>query len=573
MMIMRFKRLAAMGGILLSFLSFQTPLHSIWGPSQTISNPAIFQNFDYQGVLVANPQGNAISVWVDAFSTAYPFPPSDTVSAISGAFFQRNVGWLPPQNISSLEESEFGGPLFAFNGDPDVAMNSTNYAVVVWESILINEASPNIVAAAVRDPVTGIWGPSVVLSNNSDDSNILAENTNVSLNEAGTALASWRNLNENNDFMFCSASFLPLGGTWTTPVNFAAFTTNSNDGKATPYINQSGNAVVTWQGRDANNNYNIQVVTFNAVTNTWSSVTTLDTDTTANIISQDPRCKMDPNGNAVVVWQNEGAVNTSFFNGLTWGPVVTIGTCIPQSDEDGPDMAVDLMGNFTVTWTDLNNNIATSFRLPNGSWSAPQIISTPGTINVFDPFQSSKTLAVNPAGDLMQVWFSGDTTMIIQSAFKPFGQPWQAPEVVDASNDYSFDGDSLSVGLANCGFAVADWETANQLLVKAALHENLSFPGNGSPTVTHCCSKFAAQEFCVDIIQVAPNPCAAAFNLYCNGVLFATLPNNGANPLTFTIPSCKKSPCTFTVTSVSAFGIESLPVPVTLLPCPCKEHR
>jgi hypothetical protein len=566
---MRLKCLLGISGMFICLLSAQTPLHGIWGPSQTISNPAIPQDFDYQALLIVNPQGNAISIWTDAFSIAYPdqTPPNE---AISSAFYLRNVGWQPPQNVSSLEESPFGGPLFGANNDPDVDMNSSNYAVAVWESTLELEIGADVVAAAARDPVTGIWGPTVVLS----DVDFLSENINVSLNDAGTALAAWRNLEiPENTFQFFSASFLPFGGTWTPPFNFpSSFFPDSGDGKPCPFINPSGNAVITWQARDANLNFNIQAVTFNVLTATWSAITTLDTDTAGDNISEDPRCRMDPFGNAVAVWQNEGSVNTSFFNGTFWGPIVTIGTCQSQDGFDGPAIVVDLMGNFTVTWTDLSNNIVAATRPPNGIFSAPQIISTPGTTNFFSPFQSSKPLAVDaPTGDLMQVWFSGDA--IIQSAFKPFGLPWQTPEIVDASNDYSEVDSSLSVGLANCGFAVADWETGDNLLVKAALHENLLFPANANPTVTHCCTEFATQEICVDIFELTPNPCAAAFNIYCNGVFIATVPNNGISPLTFTIPSCKKQHCNFTITSVSAFGIESVPVPVTVLPCPCKKHR
>jgi hypothetical protein len=561
-----FSHLLAMASMLLGLLSAN--LHGTWEPSQTISNPAFPQVVDlYGGVLIVNPQGNAISVWVDNSNPVFPTP-GLLQETISSAFYLRNFGWQAPQNVSSLALNQFGKPLFGPNADPDVGMNSSNYAVAVWESSFNDVNFPNVVVAATRDPQTGLWGPTTILSDQSG--NFFPQNINVSLNEAGTALASWRTTDENSadPDQFVQASFLPLGGTWTTPVNFARFFFNPGDGKATPYINENGNAVVIWQGRDADRNFNIQVVTYKAATNTWSPVTTLDTDTISLFISEDPRAKMDPSGKAVAVWQNEGAVNTSFFNGTFWEPIITIGTCLVQDGFDGPDIAVDLQGNFTVTWTDLDGNIVAAARLPNGSWSAPQVISIPGTFNFFDPFQSNKTLAVNPAGDLMQVWFSEDT--IIQSAFKPFGQPWQAPQVVDASGDYDELRISLSVGLANCGFAIADWETFGNTLVKAAINENLLLPANAQ--VSTCCEKFATQTVCVNFFTVTPDPCAASFNIYCNGVLFANIPNTNTNPLTLTLPICNKLQCIFTITAVNAFGVEGDPVPVRVVPCPCKKR-
>jgi hypothetical protein len=565
-----FKRFVTMGVILISHLS--TQLHSLWGPPQIISDPSIPVEEFFFAPLVANPQGNAIAIWTYEFSPIYG-PTQPGISAtIATAFYLRGQGWQLPQLVSSQQDNGFGSPLFRDNGDPDIAMNSSNYAVAVWESVLNNIDEPRIVVAAVRDPTTGMWGPNVIL-NTDLTSNFDDENINVSLNEAGTALAAWRETNENapDPSQYTVASFLPRGGTWTTPFLFAPYFFSTNDSKPVPFINPSGNAVISWQGRDSDFNDNIQVSTFNVLTNTWSPVTTLDTGVGENSTSQDPQCVMDTNGNALVIWQNQGAVNTSYFNGIVWGPIVTIGTCIPQAGNDGPDIVVDTFGIITATWTDLDNNIVSATRFTNGVWTAPVIISIPGTDNAFSAFQSNKPLAVNLAGDVMQLWANLDPT--IQSAFKPFGQPWQPPEIADPSSD--FNEFSISVGLANCGFAVAAWRSAGDdaVFMFGAVHENLLFPGTAIPTVAHCCTKFATQEACVDIIEVAPNPCAAAFNIYCNGVFVATLPNTGANPLKIAFPSCKKSLCIFSITAVNSDGFESTPVPVTVVPCVCKTER
>jgi hypothetical protein len=567
-----FNRFATKCGMLVCLLSFQPHLQSVWEPATVISNPATPQVVDLYGVLKVNPQGNALAIWNDLGNPVFA-PPFDPFNAtIQTSFFQRGVGWGPPVIISNLQMNEAEKPLYNAQGDPDIGLNSSNYAVAVWEASFNMDNFPQVVVGTFRNPISGSWAPVSILSDQSG--NVLAENINVSLNEAGLALAAWRDHDEISNVMSVGVSFLPQNGIWTPFFDLQSFVPVPGDGKPWPSLNPSGNAAVTVQGSDENDNFLIIAATYNALTNTWSPNTILDSDA-GLLLSEDPRCAMDPTGHAVAVWQNEGNVRTSYFNGTAWEPFITIGNCNVQLGFDSTDIVVDPQGNYTVTWTGVNFDIQTSFRLPNGTWSAPQVISTPGTSNFFNPFQSEITLAVNPIGDLIQVWFSTPNvftglspdqtaTEMIVSAFKPFGQPWQAPIVVDASGDYNNDHHTLNVGLANCGFAVADWQTFGNTLVKASINQNLPSAGLTPNAVVArtCCDKFGMQTQCVAFIEIAPNTCALFFNIYSNGVLVATVPNTFTSTMEVIVPICNKKKSVFTITSVNFSGIEG---PQTLI--------
>jgi hypothetical protein len=563
------KPLALCSAVLLGLLSFQPSLQSTWEAPVVISNPDIPQatgSSFFEPVLKVNPPGNAIAVWVDAYSTVFD------ETAITTAFYQQGSGWQAPVVISSLTTNCNGDPSFFDQEAPDIAMNSTNYAVAVWDGIDNSECdiltnSPmlqpdiSVIFASTRS-ATGIWTFNGIISNEDYE----AYFANVSLNEDGTALAAWVNQDDDGD-TFIAASFLPFGGSWATQTNFTSFLNlNPGDGKPYPFINSLGNAVITWQGRSTATNYAIQ-----AVTNTlgiWSAVATLDTNTDGNL-SQDPRCALAANGNGVAIWQNDFSVNAAFFNGTSWGSISSLGTTAIFYNNDGPEVVVDPFGNFTATWTS-DGNVIMSASTSNGTWSVPQAISTSGTLNGFDPYQSQETLAVNQQGDVIAIWYSLEDSEAAQLAqpslgsiisnYMPFGAPWGTEETVADPSD-SFDSGSLNVGLANCGFAVALWQNGDDSLVYASVNENLNVPLD--PIALQCCQKGVSGKRCVNILTWTQDPCVLYYNIYCNGTLIAVVVNTGG-ALQFVDPSVCSN-CVYTISAVSALGFASDPVSFTVL--------
>lgn len=551
---LNFKKLwASCSALAFGLLLVSAPLNGVWQDPVVISNPNIPQDEDSVPVLKVNSIGNAIAIWTDEFSETFRGE-----TAITTAFYQQGGGWQAPVVISGFQVVCDAEPLYSDQGNPDIALNASNYAVAVWQGIL-NEcdstalsAGDGVILATTRS-TAGIWGLPEIISNQSNT----ADNANVSLNEAGTALAAWRN-DDNSGSFIISARFLPFGGSWGPTHNFGNFPVFSGEGKPYPFINPSGNAVITWQGQTAPGTLAIQAATYNGA---WSSVSTLDTNTSD--LSENPRCAMAPSGKAVAIWQNDGEIRASFFNGTVWSSFVTLdnNAALILAD-DGPIVVVDPFGNFTATWTD-DDHIIKSSSTSTGTWSTPVTLSSPLTVNSFDPFQSQETLAVNTNGDVIAIWHrdlldvqvTQPDDRAILSAYKPFGLPWRPEEFVAIPSD-GFGDNTLNIGLADCGFAVALWQNAEDELVYAAINENLLLPTD--TRALRCCQKHTSGKRCINILTWTPDDCVLFYNVYCNGVLIATVTNVG-EPLQFIDPLVCRN-CVYTVTAVNIYGFEGDPV-------------
>lgn len=547
---------------LLTIGLIQASLYGAWNqPPDLVSNPLVSANSPNGPVLRVNPLGNAIAVWATSFDSL-PFDDSTIVSA----YYARGLGWFPSQIISSLA-MEFGDPVYVSQGDPSIAFNSTGYAVAVWEGIHNNEDFAQTIIAARRNS-NGNWDPVEIIGDDTGD--FFSTDPNVSMNEAGTTLAVWttEDLNTFNDHT--TVSFLPFGGSWTTPFLFPGEAGQAQDSsKPYGFINPSGNAVVVWLARDVIDQsiWHISAGTYNVGTNTWSSPVNLDTaQFLGDIFQPTPRCGMDAAGNAVAIWTaNEvtGPVaKAAYFNGTAWESSITLGPSASSGISSAADVVIDLNGNATAVWEGPFPDflVYTSSRLSNGTWTAPQAISTPGADSTFNPFMSFEPLAVNPEGNVIAIWVeSFGVTDIIRSAYKPFGQDWRAPETVfDAG---ALDTDSYNVGIASCGFAVALWFEGNDLnTINATENENLLLVQN--PIVAKCCQKGVIQTKCVNLLTWTSDPCAIAYNIYCNGVLLATVLNTGL-PLHFIDQNVCRT-CVYTISVINVFGFEGDQVPFVL---------
>lgn len=548
----------------------QSCIYAVWQDPVVVSNPAIPTAGVSTCVLKVTPQGNAISVWLN--DTSFTFPGDTNVA--SSYYDRASNTWTPAEIISSLALNSANKPKYTAQGDPDIAINSTGYAVAVWEGEFSEEPNfPSVVFATTRSS-SGVWDPNItILSDQSGD--FFSDQVNVALNEAGTALSTWRqNDNDTGDDRI-AFSFLPFGGSWTTPVFSPPFPGTGGQGKPYPFLNPSGNGVVSWKGRVTQGPvYSIQAATYDVGTNLFTTVT-LDTAVGTNNLSEDPRCAMDANGNAVVIWQNTQMVKTSYFNGTSWEAPIVLGPCRIFLDFNSPAVVMDLNGNITATWTASDDSIKSSSRPFGGTWSTPVTLSEPGDEGGFNVFQSTETLSVNTEGDVIAIWLAFATADpgltsgrlgqplpldTIFSNYKPFSLEWRPQELVDQPTDGVIM-NSLNIGLASCGFAVAMWQSDDTNLVYAAINENLILVQD--PTVVRCCTQFATQKRCVNVLTWAPDDCVFSFNIYCNGILIANVINTGGSLQFVDSNSCRN--CEYTISAVNFFGAEGDQVPFVFL--------
>lgn len=543
-------------------LSSQALIYSTWNqPPDLVSNPTISAWSISGPVLRVNPQGNALAVWPTVPDTE-PYFETQIVSA----YYVRGFGWQPQTTISSLALNEFDKPLYTAQGDPGLDFNSTGYAVSAWEGEYSTGNFANVIIATVRNS-SGYWEPVQVIADDSGD--WFNTDPSVSLNEAGTALVVWTAENLDTFRDHTTVSFLPFGGSWTAPFNFPG-DAGQPQGNSKPYgdIDPSGNAAVVWVARDVNDQtfWHISAATYNAGTDTWTPPVNLDTFQ-GNIFQLTPRVAMDAAGHAVAVWtadEDAGSVaKAAYFNGTLWEAAITLGPSDEAAVFSGADVVMDLSGNATAVWGGPFPEyvIYASSRLPNGTWTAPQVISTPGLENTFAPFMSQEPLAVNPEGDVIATWVEFGSE-IVKSAFKPFEQDWRAPETVFNGGD---EGHFLylNIGLASCGFAVDLWWQQGEDdvdFIYATENENLLLLQN--PTAIRCKHSSAAQKRNLNILTWASDPCALSYNVYCNGVFVANVPNDAEIIKYVDALPCKNQCSNYTVTIVNIYGFEGDPVPV-----------
>jgi hypothetical protein len=178
--------------------------------------------------------------------------------------------------------------------------------------------------------------------------------------------------------------------------------------------------------------------------------------------AETPQVAVDPQGNAVAVWRR--------FNGMNFivqGAARPAGSGVWQVPVDlsvagqsaySPDVALDPQGNAVAVWNRSNgtNNIVQGAVRPAGSgvWQAPVDLSVAGQ-SAFSP-----QVAFDPQGNAVAVWErSNGTNFIVQGAVGPAGSGvWQAPVDLSAVGQNA---ESPQVAFDRQGNAVAVWERFN----------------------------------------------------------------------------------------------------------------
>lgn len=531
-----------------------------WSPAQTISFPPSIApaDLEFGPVSVVTPLGNTVAIWQTEFS---PFFENQT--AIASAFYQVGAGWTPPQFLSNFGLNPFNKPLFTVQQHPDVAMNSANYAVGVWEGEFeVEEARFNsCIIYALR--IGGIWQPAQILFLAPGDD--FVETVAINMNDAGLALAVWE-YEPIDGGGFKLASFLAPGGSWTTPVNLSFPDEQGPTTREYPariIVNPSGDAVVSWAARrllQSGTITGVEAATYKAATNTWSGPVQLDIYSPSG--ERQPYCGMDDKGNAVVGWSNDGQVKTAYFNGTFWEPNVVIN--MPAGTTAHKTLTVmDHQGTATVIWDANEGQLYATSRLSNGTWTDPQVISDPAIGGYYYIPQkiSQNDFEASLSGDvatIYQPFFGESETFNDLYAVFGLGDPvWQTPELIYAPRESTTE--FANIGLTDCGFAVAVWHEDfgdDNMVIRASVRQNTIFPT--CATVQRCTDKFAMQKVCVDTLRWCFTPCAVYYRIYRDGVLYRAFP---ANVFEFIDPVECRDHHTYTLTFLNLAGFESPPIP------------
>jgi hypothetical protein len=322
--------------------------------------------------------GDAVAVWKRREGADY------TVEAVS-----RPAGgnWQAPVDISAVGQNASG---------PQVAVDPGGDAVAVWE---LYDGTNHIVQAATS-PAGGSWQTPVDISAIGQN----ASEPQVAVDPGGDAVAVWKGSGSAN--FIVEAASRPAGGSWQAPVAISAAGTNSEVPQVA--VDQGGDAVAVWDLYDGINHI-VQAATSPAG-GSWQAPVDLSATGQSAL---EPQVAVDPAGDAVAVWERyDGAdyivqASTSPAGG-SWQTPVDLSAAGQDAIE--PQVAVDPDGDAVAVWeneTDLNAEAAS--RPSGGSWQAP--VAIPGGHDAHVP-----QVAVDPAGDALAVWEGYEGGYIVQAA-------------------------------------------------------------------------------------------------------------------------------------------------------------
>ena len=542
-------------------LNLSAPLNAAWNPTVIVDAPS--NGVSTGPVLSVNASNNGVGVW----SAQTPlFPDRRIFDDIYAASYTFGSGWGLPVTISDASLYPNGERKYTSQGDPDVRMNASGYAIAVWEGDSRDlQANLELGIFSATRSSSGVWSSvQRVSALNLTDPDFDPVNPTVAVNDPGLGVAVWYEALFSN--VYIMTSFLPFGGTWTPPVELDNLGTFSQPEQPPEVaINANGNVVATWYSRANTGNFIISAATYDPLTSLW---TTVILDSNPDTSSQ-PITGIDDKGNAVAVWvrqvgPNPQIVASSFTIGTGWGTPVVLDQGNFDIFVDNPYVVMDHFGTATAVWN--SNKTGTdqvfSSTLPLGeTWSAPTQISTTGQNGVFVPL--TPVLAdVDDLGNVIVIIYSDSG---IQSVLKTIQGGWQPPESID-NNPRSRN--QINIGIGSCGFALSLWSQGPGFgqPTSIAASDNLELLNYLSPPSNfvglRCCNKFATQKSCLNRLSWTADECAASYVLRRNGVIIATIPAGGST--SFEDPVCGKNPSVYTLSVISGNGVESPGISITL---------
>jgi hypothetical protein len=369
------------------------------------------QRFDSTGA----PQGANFKVNDDA-GTA-----SQAAIAMDGsAYF--TITWRDGRNgntdIYAQRYNSSGtpqGPNFRVNDDavnarqyfPAMAMDDSGNFVITWGDLRNGNSD---IYAQRFDPSGTPQGPN--FKANDDAGNANQYDPAMAMDDSGNFVITWGDLRNGNYSDIYAQRFDSSG----TPqgINLKV---NDDAGSADQYnpaiaMDGSGNFVITWtDSRNGNDNLDIYAQRYNSSGIPLGSNFKVNDD--AGITGQwSSAITMDNSGNFAITWTDyrNGDLNPDVYaqrynsSGIPLGSNFKVNDDAGTADQYDPAIAVDLPGNFVITWADLRNGNSDIYAQRFNSSGTPQganfmVNDDAGTTDQHDP-----AIAMDSSGNFVIAW-------------------------------------------------------------------------------------------------------------------------------------------------------------------------
>ncbi len=280
--------------------------------------------------IAVNAAGNAVIVWSQ-------FNAAGTTADIWANQFGVTTGWAGAVLIESDPINS------AVN--PDIAIDANGDALAVWQ-----QAGMAFDDIWVNRLSGGSWSGAVKIET-ADDGHALSPR--IAMDSNGNAMAVWYQFDGTRTDVWVNR--FAAGGAWGTPT---LIETDNADNAAFPRIafDAGGNAHVVWHQSDGSR-FSIFSKRYTAA-NGWETIQLLETLDTGD--AGFPRIALDPNGNAIAVWQQSDGTRTSIWAnrygaGTGWGSAQLIET-VDAGPALDPQIAIDAGGYAIVVWTQSNGS-------------------------------------------------------------------------------------------------------------------------------------------------------------------------------------------------------------------------
>jgi hypothetical protein len=346
--------------------------------------------------------------------------------------------WLSPINLSAAGQDAEA---------PQVAVDPAGNVITVWSR---SNGSNTIVQSAIR-PAGGGWEAPVDLSAAGQN----AEAPQVAVDPGGNAVAVWSRFNGaiTGSNSIIQGTARAAGGAWGSPVDLSAAGRNADEAQVA--INPAGSAVAVWR-RYNGAQYIIQGSS-KLAEGPWGAPVDLSA---AGQNAEVPQVAVDPADNAVAVWSRFNGTNYIVQSATrpTGGPwEAPIDLSVAGQNAKAPQVAVDPAGNVITVWSRSNGSntiVQSAIRPAGGGWEAPVDLSAAGQ-NAEAP-----QVAVDPGGNAVAVWsrFNGGPTRTIQSATRPAGGAWESPADLSVASQNA---EAPQVAVDPGGNAVAVWASTS----------------------------------------------------------------------------------------------------------------
>jgi hypothetical protein len=226
--------------------------------------------------------------------------------------------------VRSVASGTWGAPVVLSTGSvragPRLAVTPAGEAFAVW----IEGSS---VLLARGDLTTGVWDAPLTLSRNA------GVGATVAVNPVGDAVAVWA----LGDRPGVEASVRPAGGSWAGPVSLIdGGQLGANAGPDAGFA-ANGTVVAVWVGGGSLRS------SARSRDGSWSRPVEVGAADSA-----DPRVAVDPQGDAIVVWQHRSRLLTALRPAAAgaWQPSEQLS----GAEASAPQVALDAAGNGVVVW-------------------------------------------------------------------------------------------------------------------------------------------------------------------------------------------------------------------------------